>query len=131
VAFDWECGALAKGLACYRSEEFFLAHEDWESVWLKLEEPEKSFLQALIQMTAAFHHLRSNNSKGAISLLKRALRRLELCPECFGGIAVTPLRAEIAEWLRLIEVGGQTESAAFPRICPMQPRVEPRTRIYS
>jgi uncharacterized protein len=122
VAFDWECGALAKGLACYRREEFFLAHEDWESVWLTLEEPEKSFLQALIQMTAAFHHLKSNNSLGAISLLKRALRRLELCPECFGGIAVMPLRAEIAEWLRLIEAGGPIDSAAFPRIRPMEPQ---------
>jgi uncharacterized protein len=111
--------------------EFFLAHEDWESVWLTLEEPEKSFLQALIQMTAAFHHLKSNNSLGAISLLRRALRRLELCPECFGGIAVMPLRTEIAEWLRLIEAGDPTDSAAFPRICPMEPQPGQKPRIHS
>jgi uncharacterized protein len=131
VPFDWECGALAKGLACYTRAEFFLAHEDWESVWLTLEEPEKSFMQALIQMTAAFHHLQSNNPKGAISLLKRALRRLELCPECFGGIAITPLRAEITEWLRLIETGGPTNSAAFPRICPIEQRLKQRRSTFS
>jgi hypothetical protein len=45
VSFDWSCGALAEGLTCYRRAEFFLAHEHWESVWLTLEEPEKSSLQ--------------------------------------------------------------------------------------
>jgi uncharacterized protein len=54
---DWSCGELAEGLRCYRAEEFFLAHEHWEGVWLKAQEPEKTFLQALIQTTAAFHHL--------------------------------------------------------------------------
>jgi hypothetical protein len=131
VPLDWTCGALAKGLACYGRAEFFLAHEDWESVWLTLEEPEKSFLQALIQMTAAFHHLKSNNSMGAISLLERALWRLERCPECFGGIAVTALCAEIAEWLRMIEAGGPTDSAAFPRIRPVDPPPEMAPRTHS
>ena len=52
VPLDWNSGALAEGIRCYRDCEFFLAHEHWESVWLRLEEPEKSFLQALIQTTA-------------------------------------------------------------------------------
>jgi uncharacterized protein len=119
VSLDWKCGALAEGLARYRRAEFFLAHEDWESVWLTLEEPEKSFLQALIQMTAAFHHLQAGNSAGAVSLLRRTLRRLELCPACFGGIAVTTLRTEVSEWLRVIESGAPSIPAAFPQICPI------------
>ena len=119
VPLDWKCGALAEGLACYGRAEFFLAHEHWESVWLTLDEPEKSFLQALIQMTAAFHHLKAGNPAGAFSLLQRALRRLELCPPCFGGIAITRLRADICEWLQAIEKGTTSIPAAFPRICPV------------
>jgi hypothetical protein len=48
---------------------------------LTSEEPEKSFLQALIQITAAIHHLPVGSSAGAVSLL----RRLELCPAFLGG----------------------------------------------
>jgi predicted metal-dependent hydrolase len=121
VSFDWSCGDLAEGLACYRRTEFFLAHEHWESVWLRLEEPEKSFLQALIQTTAAFHHFQNGNSLGAATLLRRALLRLEHRPAYFGGIAVTPLRAEICNWLVALENGNFRRPVAFPQILPMDP----------
>jgi hypothetical protein len=118
VSFDWNSGALAEGLACYRKAEFFVAHEHWESVWLTLEEPEKSFLQALIQLTAAFHHLQAGNSAGAFSLLRRTLHRLELCPESFGGIAITSLCTEVRDHLKAIETG-EPAIPAFPEIRPI------------
>ncbi len=126
MGLDWSSGALAEGLACYRRTEFFLAHEHWESVWLRLEEPEKSFLQALIQVAAAFHHLQAGNSVGAVSLLSRALRRLESRPAHFGGIAVGPLRAEVTAWLRKLE--GATAVCTQPSPprfqCPF-PNIDP------
>jgi hypothetical protein len=121
VSFDWNTGALKDGLACYRRGQFFLAHEHWECVWLTLDEPEKSFLQALIQVTAAFHHLHGGNSAGALSLLQRALSRLELYPEHFGGIVVPPLCAEISAWLGTIERGLQPFPTTHPRILPTDP----------
>jgi predicted metal-dependent hydrolase len=117
VLLDWSCGAIAEGLACYRRGEFFVAHEHWESVWLRLEEPEKSFLQALIQVTAAFHHLDSGNLAGAASLLQRALLRLERRAPSFGGIEAASLRAEISEWVLAIERGAPLTAATPPRIC--------------
>ncbi|MGA2886712.1 MAG: DUF309 domain-containing protein [Terracidiphilus sp.] len=119
VPLDWNCGALAEGLAYYKGAEFFLAHEHWESVWLTLVEPEKSFLQALIQVTAAFHHLQAGNPMGALSLLRRALQRLEPCPAHFGGIAVASLCKELQGWLRVIEHKEPSILAAFPQICPI------------
>jgi hypothetical protein len=119
MSLDWKSGALAEGLACYRRAEFFLAHEHWESVWLELHEPEKSFLQALIQIAVAFHHLQAGNSAGAVSLLRRALRRIELLPESFGGIAVMHLCTEARVWLRVLESGGSYDSLALPQISPM------------
>jgi hypothetical protein len=103
---DWKSGSLADGLACYGREEFFEAHEHWELVWLELEEPEKSFLQAVIQTTAAFHHFYAGNRIGAASLMRRAVRRMELCPEGFGGLNVGRLRAELRAWLAALEGGG-------------------------
>jgi len=118
MPFDWESGALAEGLHCYRNSEFFLAHEHWESVWLGLEEPEKSFLQALIQTTAAFHHLKTGNPTGAASLLRRALRRFEVCDTSYGGIAVVPLCEEVGAWVKAIEDGSRAFPGNFPRIRP-------------
>jgi len=103
VDLDWKCGELAKGLACYRRGDFFLAHEHWEIVWLRSDEPEKRFLQALIQMSSACHHRQRGNLKGAVSLMSKSLQRLSLCSPCLGGIAVAELCVEVREWLRRLQ----------------------------
>ena len=76
MKLDWTQGGLAEGLRCYRTREFFAAHEHWESVWLATKGPEKAFLQALIQLAAALHHIQRGNPRGAASLLGSALRDL-------------------------------------------------------
>jgi uncharacterized protein len=105
MMLDWSSGALAEGLKCYRGGEFFEAHEHWELVWLKCAEPEKTFLQSLIQVSAAFHHLRRGNQSGARSLLTRALGRLERYPDRFGGVGVAGLRESVGGWLLAMDAG--------------------------
>ena len=105
MEWNWTDGPLAVGLECYRAGEFFEAHEHWELVWLELREPEKSFLQALIQVSAAFHHYRRGNEVGTASLLTRALRRLERCDGSFAGIDVERLCEGVRAWLRGLEMG--------------------------
>jgi hypothetical protein len=116
MPFDWTEGALAEGLRCYTNQEFFDAHEYWEGVWLKCEEPEKTFLQALIQITAAFHHLQHANRVGASSLLRAALRRLDGYSAEYSGIAVEQLRASIRTWLEAIDLDARPAELAFPKI---------------
>lgn len=115
----WNSGGLAAGLACYRNKEFFEAHEHWEDVWNELRDPEKSFLQGLIQVTVAMHHYQSGNTAGAVSLLRRALRRLEACPECFGGIDVAMLRGDVRAWIEALE-NADTRVPGFPRITQVE-----------
>jgi predicted metal-dependent hydrolase len=124
VTLNWSSDALADGLACYSAEQFFEAHEYWESVWLTLLEPEKSFLQSLVQVTAAFHHFETGNLTGAVSLLRRALNRLSQCPVVFGGIQVAPFRAEVKEWLEALESVPAARLAAYPKIRPVDARPE-------
>ena len=116
MPLDWNCGALAEGLQCYKSGEFFLAHEHWEGVWLKCEEPEKTFLQALIQISAAFHHLQRKNLRGVTSLLRAALRRLDAFPAAFGGIEVEDLRASVRAWLRALDREDPSLRPPIPQI---------------
>jgi predicted metal-dependent hydrolase len=113
--FDWAQGELAEGLRRYESGEFFAAHEAWENVWLRSQEPNKTFLQGLIQVTAAFHHLQRNNPRGATLLLQAALQRLEPYPEPYGGISVALLRDDIRDCLRSLEADGSTPRTS-PRI---------------
>lgn len=116
MKLDWSEGALAEGLRLYDAGEFFTAHEAWESVWLASPEPEKTFLQGLIQVTAAFHHLQRNNPLGAMLLLQGALRRLDRYPPCFGGISVTLLCHDIRERLKTLEAGQPVSQVLSPRI---------------
>lgn len=113
---DWTCGELAEGLRCYRAEEFFAAHEHWELVWLELQDPEKAFLQGLIQVAAAFHHFQRGNLDGTSSLLRAALRRLDPCTPTFGGISVAPLCEEIRRWLKRLQDSKVRPRPPFPQI---------------
>jgi uncharacterized protein len=85
-----------------------------------LDGQEKLFLQALIQTTAAFHHVQRQNFVGATSLLRNALRKLDPLPDEFGGIAVDALRLSLRTWIEMLDRSfGQAELSTripFPNI---------------
>lgn len=116
MALDWEQGALAEGLACYRRREFFETHEHWESVWMYAVEPEKTFLQALIHVSVGFHHLQRGNEIGAQRQFGRAEAKLAPYPAEFCGINVSAIRSSLAAWLESLQSGEPTSAIPFPII---------------
>jgi uncharacterized protein len=116
MPLDWTQGDLGEGLRCFNSGAFFEAHERWESVWLAAQEPEKTFLQGLIQVAASFHHFQRGNCAGTISLLRSALRRLDKYPEVFAGIVVAPFRVIIRSWVEALETGPQSSPPPVPQL---------------
>jgi predicted metal-dependent hydrolase len=116
MPLDWTHGDLFEGLRCFHSGAFFEAHEHWESVWLAAQEPEKTFLQGLIQVAASFHHFQRGNCAGCKSLLRSALRRLDRYPEVFAGVEVAPLRATIRCWLEALEAVPESTPPPVPTI---------------
>ncbi len=116
MSLDWTQGDLHEGLRCFHSGAFFEAHEHWESVWLTAQEPEKTFLQGLIQVAASFHHFQRGNYAGTLSLLRSALRRLDAYPEAFAGVAVAPLRATIRLWLGALETPSRSPLPPLPQL---------------
>ena len=125
MPLDWSTGGLAVGLACYRNEKFFDAHEHWEDVWNQLTDPEKGFLQGLIQVTVAMHHYQNANRAGALSLLQRALHRLDRCPASFGGIDVANLASGVRAWFHALENAAAPSPPAFPAISVLEPQDKP------
>jgi predicted metal-dependent hydrolase len=81
-------------------------------------EPEKTFLQGLIQVTAAFHHLQRNNPLGTVLLLQAALRRLDRYPETFGGISVMLLCDDVRDCLQKLDAAEPAPRLLSPRIRP-------------
>lgn len=88
-----------EGLERFNSQQFFEAHESWEEIWLAAPEPEKTFLQGIIQVSAAFHHYQRDNPLGARSLLGEGLRKLDRFPNVHRGLAVGKLRDFVRNWL--------------------------------
>lgn len=86
-----------RGIALFNSGEYFRAHETWEEIWLNVSGRKKVFLQGLIQLAAAFHHLSRGNLAGASSLLNASLAKLEGFPANYGGINLADLQKTSAK----------------------------------
>lgn len=78
--------AIAKGVALFNDRQFWHAHEAWEEIWLKAAGEEKIFLQGLIQLAAAYHHVQRGTFRGGVRLFDAALRKLEPFADGYLGI---------------------------------------------
>ncbi len=105
-----------KGLDAFNSAHFYDAHEHWEEVWLETPNPEKLFLQGLIQVAAAFHHYSRANSRGCRNLLQAGLNKLEQFPQAHYGLAIEQLRVSVRRWLVELEAGERPEITKIPAI---------------
>ncbi len=119
MTFDWTKGELAEGLRLYNAGEYFAAHEAWEAVWMTAPEPEKAFLQGIIQVAAAFHHFHRGNLLGTQRTFEKALRRLDPLPSDFGGIAVAQLRDDMRNRLHALNSSHPPAQLAPARIEPL------------
>lgn len=108
-------GQFERGVALFNQGKFFEAHEAWEESWLAEHEPEKIFLQGLIQVAAAFHHAQRRNTRGMRSLLAAGLAKLSQFAGDHRGIGV---RALCEEARTCLELWGKHHSAMrkFPKI---------------
>jgi predicted metal-dependent hydrolase len=108
--------AFRRGIEQFNAGRHFDAHETWEEIWLRSPEPEKTFLQGIIQIAAAFHHLARGNRHGAQSLLEAALRRLSSFPDTYHGIALDSLRRTTQQWAAALADGRDLGPDRIPRI---------------
>lgn len=77
-----------RGCQLFNEREFFACHEVLEELWNQEEGAEKEFIQGLIQIAVAYHHLLKNNPVGAGKLFLRGSQRLEPFRPCHRRIKV-------------------------------------------
>lgn len=116
VRSEENAAAFHRGVEQFNTCEFWEAHESWELVWLPAAEPDKTFLQGIIQVAAGFHHHTKSNPAGARSLLRRGLEKIEKFPDGYRGLRLEELRVAARAWLAALEGRATSTPGAFPRI---------------
>jgi uncharacterized protein len=112
---------LVEGVRRFNAGLFFEAHEAWEEVWLDSARELRAFYQGLIQVAAAFVHLRRNEYPGTVRLLHEGLRKLEAYPPSMLGVDLAALTTAAREAEGRILAAGEKglrdiDPASLPRI---------------
>jgi predicted metal-dependent hydrolase len=78
---------IVTGVDQFNRLEFMEAHDSWEHIWMEEEDEQAVFAQALIQLAAAYLHIRRGTSPGGtLRLFNSALTKLEPYAPEFGGV---------------------------------------------
>jgi predicted metal-dependent hydrolase len=107
---------LLRGIELFNAHKFWEAHEVWEGIWQNHPEDGRFFIQALIQLAAAYHQLRRKIYRGFIIHIQRAHERLELFPGAFLGMDVEVLRGTIKRTIEFLGANKNLEGTDFSRI---------------
>lgn len=113
--------ALRKGAVLFNHHLFFEVHEVLEVQWIQEVDPERRFLQGLIQIAVAFYHQSNGNLRGTLSLLHDGLKKVEPYAPVYLGVELADFVVAIADCRREIErlgkdVTGQFQMEGIPRI---------------
>jgi predicted metal-dependent hydrolase len=108
---------LARGVELFNAREFWHAHEAWEELWLVATGDEKQFLQGLIQLAAAYHHVKRGTSpRGAVRLFDAALRRLAPFPPLHDGVDRDDAVRAAARHREEIASGASIDGGEYPKL---------------
>jgi predicted metal-dependent hydrolase len=120
------------GIDHFNAAEFWDAHESWETIWLEAESDVHVFLQGLIQLAAAYHHVKRGTYPGGLRLFDAALQKLEGFPKRWCGIDRTSLEDAARrhrEWVAQVLVHSAREerldAGDFPKIVADQSPMPP------
>ena|SRR5437588_10564454 len=115
-----------EGVAHFNAHEFWEAHESWETIWLVAESDIEQFLQGMIQLAAAYHHVKRGTHRGAVRLFEAALRRLEPFPRRFSGIDRSAAEETARRHRqRIVSSGEKVPPAEFPELLLLMPEEAP------
>ena len=83
-----------KGIEAFNKRQFYDAHEYWEELWLNYKLNDAQLIQGLIQLAVSYFHLFNQNLKGARSMIKKCLKKIDPFKTA-RGIDVIELKSQI------------------------------------
>ena len=94
------------GRRAVREGRYFPAHEAWETAWKQARGTDDAeFYKGLSQLGAGYVHLQRGNAHGAITLMRRASRRVKTYPEPHHGVATQALHDKLEADAAAVERG--------------------------
>ena len=106
---------LALGIELFNRGEFWESHEAWEQIWMRHAEPSRVFLQALIQLAAAYHQLQRGIHHGVAKHLNNVALKLGPFSGRFFGVDVDAVKEAVASGQAEIERVGAERLSEFNR----------------
>ena len=95
------------GLDHLRAGRFFEAHEELELAWRAAAPDERDFYQGLVHVAVAWYQAGRGRPVATERQLEKALRRLAPYEPSHRGVDVAALRAQLAELLQTLDLGGR------------------------
>lgn len=108
--------AIAAGVEEFNAGRFWHAHEEWERLWLISTGSEKEFIQGLIQLAAAYHHVQRGTLRGAVRLFDSALRRIDGNPGHWSGLQTAEAVEAARRHRQAIEHGDRIDTNELPKL---------------
>ena len=108
--------AFVRGVEHFNALEFWDAHEAWEELWLVAETDVEQFLQGLIQVAAAYHHVKRGTFRGAVRLFDAGLARLANFPDGFCGLDRKAVESAARAHQTLAKEERRLDALDFPKL---------------
>jgi predicted metal-dependent hydrolase len=110
---------LARAIREFNDGLFFQSHETLEEVWIVSPWPVRNFFQGIIQVAAAFVHLKRNQYPGTHRLLTEAILKLEDFAPRYLGVNVERLLTDARRCRDEVLALGEDRLHQFdPRLIP-------------
>jgi hypothetical protein len=96
---------IRRGVELFNQGDYYGCHEVFEEAWMDESGSQRLFLQGLIQVAVALHHLTQHNAKGATRLLAEGLQKLREHQQAQPWVAMDSLRAGAGRVLDQLQSG--------------------------
>ena len=111
--------AVRRGVVLFEAGLYFACHEYFETLWGRTCDAASDLYQGIIQIAVAMRHLESHNVRGAVTLLRYGMGRLQRYPAVYQGLL-------LAIWLeRLKTLLTHLETLPSPAAYQFDPRHVP------
>lgn len=104
-----------EGIRLFNDEQFWHAHEQWETCWHAASEPDGTFYKGIIQAAAALEHWQRGNPRGLRRNWAKSLSKLETLRSPYHGIDLEVLKQMMDCFIAAQETES-TQNAPVPKI---------------
>jgi uncharacterized protein len=110
-------GLFDRAVVHFNERRFFESHEDWETLWHEAEGAHREWLQGLIQVAAALHHVGHGTASGFQKLMRSARAKMTGYRGDAHGIDLGRLWDDLQPWF----AHGEAVAAGAPVCGPAMP----------